>query len=105
MATSDVKISKTKLLIFIFSIILLSGLSAAGASHALNIEVDKPGGTYIFGKDTVTFTATNNGDDDAYVACDYPMQAYTNPQAGQPNGVAQEQINSCYVLRGLPGAI
>ncbi len=58
---------------------------------------------YISGKDVVTFTATNNGNDDAYVACDYPMQAYTNPQGGQQNGVAQEQINSCYVLRGLPG--
>lgn len=103
MTTSGIKISKIKFVTFILSLFLLFGLPIAEASHALSIEVDKPGGTYISGKDVVTFTTINNGNDDAYIACDYPMQVYTNPQGGQQNGVAQEQINSCYVLQGLPG--
>ncbi len=92
----------TAKLIFIAVLILIYLPTPVLASHSISFDVDKPNGDYISGKDTINFTVTNTGNDDAYVACDYPMQAYTNPQGGQQNSVAQEPISLCYVLQGMP---
>ncbi len=54
----------------LIAIVLLGYLPATvSAHHSLTFNVDKPNGYYISGKDKVTFTATNNGADTAYVSC------------------------------------
>ncbi len=72
------------------------------ASHVISFDVDKPNGYYVSGKDKVTFTITNTGQDTAYVSCG-GIKVWQQQQ-GQQNMVAQE-INSCYVLQGAAVAI
>src|SRR3989344_8191538 len=85
-----------KMALFLFvSFILFGSIALVSASHSTSLSVDKPNGYYISGKDAVTFTIKNTGQDTAYISCG-GVKVWQQLH-GQQNLVAQE-TNSCYVL-------
>ncbi len=85
--------------VFLFGIVPFSILPApAEASHSLKFDIDRPDGGYLAGKDLVTFTIKNTGNDVAYIGCG-GIKVYSNAQGGQQQQVVGE-MNSCYVFGG-----
>ena len=70
----------------------------AHAALKLTFDVDKPNSVYISGKDKVTFTINNTGQDIIYVDCNGILVGQLQAN-GQTDFITQE-MHSCYVLAG-----
>ncbi len=93
MATQRTIISKS---LFLTALLMFSLFPQVYASHSISLDVDKPDGGYVGGKDKVTFTIKNTGNDLAYVDCG-GVKVYADPQGGPQQQLASE-TNLCYAV-------